>query len=212
MPVLYDHRETPSGIPGLLTLGGLLTRAESLPVGDYVLSDRLVLERKTGADLVASIKDGRLFDQLSRMRGAFERVVLIVEGRPDRFPTEAWKGALGSALRQGVAVLQTADIHDSAEWIARLRRQEDKPASGARGRRAQRKAHDPDRLAEQVAAALPGVSDVGARRLLAHFGTLGAVFAASEQELRAVAGFGPVRAAALTRLFEGRYGESPLRS
>jgi ERCC4-type nuclease len=42
---------------------------------------------------------------------------------------------------------------------------------------------------------------VGARRLLAHFGSLAAVFAADEPALRAVAGIGPVRAAALARLF-----------
>jgi ERCC4-type nuclease len=42
---------------------------------------------------------------------------------------------------------------------------------------------------------------VGATRLLDHFGSLRAVFAAGEGELREVRGIGPVRAAALARLF-----------
>ena len=48
---------------------------------------------------------------------------------------------------------------------------------------------------------LPGISTVGARRLLEHFGSLRAVFTADERELRAVPGIGPVRSAALARLF-----------
>ena len=55
--------------------------------------------------------------------------------------------------------------------------------------------------AYDVLGCLPGVSTVGARRLLAHFGSLAAVFAADEPALRAVTGIGPVRAAALARLF-----------
>ena len=212
MPLLYDHREARSGIPGVLALAGVKLQAQQLPVGDYVLSDRLIVERKTGADLVASIKDRRLFDQLARLRDAYPQVVLIVEGRPERFPEAGWKGALGSALRAGVALLQTEDFHETAEWIERLARQEGKAASGPRGAARQRKALDPDRLAEQVAEMLPGVSTVGARRLLEHFGSLHALFSADEAELRQVRGFGKQRAAALAVLFAGRYGESPLRS
>lgn len=209
MDVLYDHREARSGIPGLLALDGLVLVEKALTVGDYVLSDRLVLERKTGADLVASIIDGRLFDQLGRARAAYQQVVLLVEREPETLSSAAWKGALASALRQGVSVLATEDLHDSAQWIARLARQEAAGPSGPRGRPARRKADDPDRLAEQVVASLPGVSVVGARRLLGHFGSVSALFAAGEEDLRVVAGIGPVRARALARAFRGRYGDSP---
>jgi ERCC4-type nuclease len=56
-------------------------------------------------------------------------------------------------------------------------------------------------VAEDVLRCLPGISTVGARRLLGHFASLRAVFAADEHELRAVPGIGPVRGAALARLF-----------
>ena len=58
----------------------------------------------------------------------------------------------------------------------------------------------PDALAAAGIALLP-VSSVGARRLLEHFGSLRAVFSADERELREVPGIGPVRGAALGRLF-----------
>lgn len=212
MSTLYDHREERSGIPGLLTLAGVDLDARQLPVGDYLISDRLIVERKTGADLVASIKDRRLFDQVSRLRAEYPQVILIVEGEPDRFPEAGWKGALASAMRQGVSVLRTEDFHETAEWIERLIRQEGRVPTRPRGAARQRKAADPDRLAEQVAEMLPGVSTVGARRLLEHFRSLAALFAADESELRQVPGFGKTRAAALASLFAGPYGQSPLRS
>lgn len=80
LPVLYDHRETPSGIPDALTAAGVPAAAEQLPAGDYVLSDRLAVERKIGSDLAASIKDRRVFDRIDRLTVVYPVVVLLVEG------------------------------------------------------------------------------------------------------------------------------------
>ena len=195
--ILYDHRERRSGIPDELAARGLALRPENLPAGDYVLSDRLVVERKSGSDLAASIKDRRLFEQAERLRAAYPAVVLLVEGAPIHISEASWKGALGRVLTAGVAVLQTANPLDSADWIARLARQEASPPSQARG--AGRVRRDPE--AVDILGCLPGISTVNARRLIDHFGSLRAVTAATEQELRAVRGIGPVRAAELARLF-----------
>ncbi len=202
-PVLYDHREAPSGIPDALLAAGIPVKAQQLPVGDYVVSDRLALERKTGADLAASIKDRRLFEQIDRLTVAYPSVVLLVEGEPVHISQRSWKGALGRVLLAGVAVLQTEHREDSAGWIERLHRLEGKGPSAARGvPRVRRPTDDLERNREDVLTCLPGISSVGARRLLEHFGSLRAVFAASEAQLREVAGIGPIRGAALARLFE----------
>jgi ERCC4-type nuclease len=197
--ILYDHRENRSGIPDQLLARGLVLRAENLPAGDYVLSDRLIVERKTGSDLAASIKDRRVFEQAERLRSAYPAVVLLIEGKPIHISSASWKGAVGRVLTMGVAVLQTKNAMDSADWIARLARQEVSPPSGARG--AGRVRRDPE--AGDILGCLPGISTVNARRLLDHFGSLRAVTAASEAELRAVRGIGPVKAAELARLFDG---------
>jgi DNA excision repair protein ERCC-4 len=200
--VLFDRREAQSGIPAALAAAGLRALPARLPAGDYVLSDRLVVERKAGADLAASIKDRRLFEQVERLREAYPAVVLLVEGEPVHIAERSWQGALGRVLIAGVAILRTNDPRDSAAWLARLHRLEGKGASEARGRpRVRRPTEDLRRVAEDVLGCLPGISTVGARRLLDHFGSLAAVFAADEAQLRAVAGIGPVRAAQLARLF-----------
>jgi ERCC4-type nuclease len=50
-PVLYDHREALSGIPESLLASGIEVEAVQLPVGDYIVSDRVAVKRKTGAIL-----------------------------------------------------------------------------------------------------------------------------------------------------------------
>ena len=72
--MLFDHREARSGIPAALVAAGIEMRPEQLPAGDYIVSERLVVERKTGADLAASIKDRRLFEQIDRLNTSFEAV------------------------------------------------------------------------------------------------------------------------------------------
>lgn len=55
----------------------------------------------------------------------------------------------------------------------------------------------------------PGVSFIGARRLLEHFRSLDRLVAASEPEIRAVHGFGPKRAAAIVQLARHCYRRTP---
>jgi DNA excision repair protein ERCC-4 len=202
--ILFDHRETRSGVPAALTAAGIAVAPEQLPAGDYIVSDRLVVERKTGADLAASIKNRRLFEQVERLSAAFSAVVLVVEGEPIHIAEASWKGALARALGSGVAVLRTEDPADTAAWLGRLYRQEGKAPSPARARpQPRRPVDDLATVAQDVLTCLPGISTVGAQRLLDHFGSLAAVFAADERELRRVPGIGPVRGGALARLFRG---------
>src|SRR5215218_9524837 len=169
-PVLIDHREFRSGIPDTLAAAGVDVAPAQLPAGDYVISDRLVVERKTGADLAASIKDRRLFEQVDRLRDAYPAVVVLVEGEPVHISSASWKGALGRVLATGVAVLQTDDPADSAAWLLRLHRLEGKGPTEARGRpRIRRPTDDLEATAEDVLGCLPGISTVTARRLIAHF-------------------------------------------
>ena len=200
--MLYDHREERSGIPQALRAAGIPATAAQLPAGDYVVSDRVVVERKTGSDLAASIKDRRLFEQVERLTGAYDTVVVIVEGEPVHIGTSSWKGALGRVLLSGAAVLATRDPGETAEWIARLHDLGGRAPSEARGLpRVRRPTDDHLRTAEDVLTCLPGVSTVGAQRLLEHFGSLAQTFGADAGALREVRGIGPVRAETLAALF-----------
>ncbi len=56
---------------------------EQLSVGDYQISEDIVIERKTLSDLETSIIDGRIFSQLQDL-SAIKRSALIVEGEASK--------------------------------------------------------------------------------------------------------------------------------
>lgn len=80
--VIADDREPADGVVARLRQHPDVTlRSERLPVGDYLVDDGLLFERKTLPDLVQPIKDGRLFSQALRLGQARQRTALVLEGR-----------------------------------------------------------------------------------------------------------------------------------
>jgi ERCC4-type nuclease len=190
--VAVDVRE-PVRIRAELERLGADATVASLPIGDYRMGDVLV-ERKTVA--------GGLGGQLGRLRAGAPRPFLLVEGAAlDSGPLSpaAVRGALLAAAENGVTVVRSESLTDTALWLYRIgcrgaRRRRDRPEYAQRP-----KVGTP----EAVLASIPGISAVTARELLAHFGTVAEVVAATDLELRDVSGVGPFRAqairAALTR-------------
>ncbi|MCW2999431.1 MAG: helicase-associated endonuclease for fork-structured [Solirubrobacterales bacterium] len=207
VPMRYDHREDASGIPAALRDAGLQMLPADLPVGDYVISDQLCVERKAAGDLSSSIRDGRLFDQAERLLEAYPVAVLLIERRPDGVFAEQWRGAVCKLLESGITVLQSTGVDDSARWIARLakRARRDPAVIGALPAGRRRSPTTPAAQAEQMLSAVPGISHVAARRILRHFGSVAHVSAATERELRAVPGIGPRRASQLRSALHGTH-------
>lgn len=208
MLVVYDHREKKSGVPGLLVLQGLELESAQLPIGDYIVSDRMAIERKSPTDFAGSLRDGRLFEQADRLRGEFGSALILIEGDPP-LKRSSVDGAIGSLLRRGVSVLRVADTQESAEWIARLARQEAKGHGQPRGRGPRKAALTPLESARLSLAMLPGISATKADRLLEHFGSLKAVTAAAPEELKEVEGIGKVTARRLAATFAAVPGATP---
>ena len=104
---------------------------EPLDVGDaHVYTDNVlfIFERKTVADWAASIKDGRWREQKVRLLATSppHRIAYLIEGR---CPTEKQHGLepsvftgalLSSQFRDGVHVIFTNGVEDSARWILEL--------------------------------------------------------------------------------------------
>jgi DNA excision repair protein ERCC-4 len=49
-PLLFDHRDAKSGLPAALAVAAVNVAPAQLPADDYIVSDRLVVERKALAD------------------------------------------------------------------------------------------------------------------------------------------------------------------
>jgi len=64
--IIIDDRESECGIAEILRkTAGVSVSMQRLPLGDYLVDHKLLVERKTFEDFASSIKDGRLFHQAS---------------------------------------------------------------------------------------------------------------------------------------------------
>ena len=100
---------------------------ETLPIGDIILThkgfDKVVIERKSIADLLASIKDGRYEEQSYRLSGSEHpnhNIIYLIEGDIKRYPKE--KQMIYSALfslnyYKGFSVVRTNSLQETADFI-----------------------------------------------------------------------------------------------
>lgn len=97
----------------------------ALPVGDYLISGEVVVERKTHADFSTSLLDGRLFPQAAALAHGPHRPLILLEGPPpERLPDvhpHALEGAMASlAVMWRLPVLQARDPEDSLRLFPAL--------------------------------------------------------------------------------------------
>ena len=77
--VVIDKREFRSQLPGALYFGGFNVVPMFLKVGDYILGNETVIERKSLQDFEGSLKSGRLEKQIKQMFKKFNRVFVLIE-------------------------------------------------------------------------------------------------------------------------------------
>jgi ERCC4-type nuclease len=158
-----------------------------------------VIERKTVADLHRSLVGDRLWSQVGSLRRDPRRAYLLVEGvdlDAGLVPPRAMRGALLKVIDNGIRLLRTGSPRDTALWLSVLARQEQhranpKPRIGRR---------PVARSPVGLLAAIPGIGIDDAKALLARFGSVAAVAAATGSDLQSVPGIGPERARALTNV------------
>lgn len=209
--ITMDPRESQSQVARSLLERGIRVKVTPLPTGDFEIGGRILVERKTAEDLAASVKDGRLFDQLGRMQGAPARV-LLVEGSPFEgaggLSRSALAGALASAAVDfGVSVLQAPDGEVGAEILASLARRLRQNGSTP-PLRLEKAPRSPEAQLRFVLEGVPLVGPVTARSLLVRFGSIAELCQAPADELENVEGVGPERARALHELLHRRYAEN----
>jgi len=82
--VVVDMREFRSALPFMLHLRGLVVDPVTIPVGDYVLSRDICVERKAIPDLIQSLASGRLYQQAQNMCQHYANPCLLIEFDPGK--------------------------------------------------------------------------------------------------------------------------------
>ncbi|MFH1721302.1 MAG: DEAD/DEAH box helicase [Candidatus Altiarchaeota archaeon] len=211
--VIVDVRERNTTI--LKTLKNLCNiDLKQLPVGDFILSDRVGVERKTITDFLSSLIDKRLMTQALELRRTYEIPLMILEGRDDIYTqrgihANAIRGALSSlAVDLGIHIIPSKDEEDTANivfQIAKREQLEEERLVAVRGERTPLSLSDRQLF---LVEGLPNVSAVLARRMLEQFGTVERIMKASEKELQDVEGIGKGKAEEIRKVLKHKYRRS----
>ena len=196
--IIVDEREKKSGIPDLLKSIGLNIEMKTLPIGDYIVAPETIVERKSIRDLMASVFDGRLFDQCSRLKEHFEHPIVLMEGNVDEIEeiTEnplIFYGALSTVVLDfKIPVIPTPSAAHTAKLLVSMCSRKDTP-KGPYLKKI-KKSSDLEKQQLSVLCSLPGIGEKFAVRMLTKFGTPLKVFSATTAELAKVEGLGDARA------------------
>ena len=194
--ITADDREQKSGvITSLFAIEELTINIRRLPLGDYQIGKRLIVERKTMKDFAISIVDGRLFKQMIRLANFTSQGVLILEGTAAdivdlKMTRASMQGALITvSVILGIPVMRSKDPSETARLIAYIARQLNSITIGGLQRHGYRpKGHRRRQL--YILQGLPGIGREKASRLLERFGSVEAAITASSIELQSVEGIG----------------------
>ena len=209
--VYVDNRELRSGVPKHLKELGADVEVRTLDVADYVVSEDVGIERKSANDFIQSIIDGRLFDQVERLKKAYEKPVIIIEGELygiRNVHPNAIRGAITAVtLDWGVPILFSSGVKETAQFIYLMAKREQEERKKEVRLRSEKKALTLAERQRLIVEGLPNVSATLAKRLLRHFGNVERVFTATEEELKEVEGIGPKKAREIRKVITAPYVE-----
>jgi Fanconi anemia group M protein len=214
--IVIDQRELDATIArDLSKREGITTRLETLAVGDYVLSDRVVAERKSVEDFLDTLTGGdrSLFEQVRDAASSYSRPLVIIEGeglyeRRNVHPN-AIRGALASlAVDFGVSVLHTADQDGTAALLESIARREQEESDREVDVHGESSARTLGEQQEYVVSSVAGVGPVTARSLLRALGSVEAVMTADRETLLEVEGVGEVTADRVREVVGSAYPEA----
>lgn len=201
--IVVDVREFMSPLPCVLHTAGFAVAPVTLDVGDYVLTPTLCVERKSPADLVGSLNNGRLYHQAESMCRHYAQPALLIEFDADKqfglqTPSDLGSDISNSALGSKLAllllhfpklrVLWSRSVHTTASLFASLKAHAPQPDVDTAASVGVPTGQDVDEVPTNTAATdflrrLPGMTDRHARVLISRFHSLAQVAVATEAAL-----------------------------
>ncbi len=209
--VICDSREQNSVVIKELMNKDVELGFERLEIGDYICSDQIVVERKTGDDFIKSILDKRLFSQAKVLVASCTKPLMILEGEFNLFSSSLHPHALAGALTSLAAdfrlpIIHTQNQKETAEILYALarREQEERKRSISIGKR---KGMGLKSQLEESIASLPHVDYKISSRILKHFGSIKEIMNAKLEDFFEVQGIGEKIASDIIEFIYTNYNE-----
>jgi Fanconi anemia group M protein len=209
--IICDHREQRSGILKRLFEMGAIVENTQLPVGDFILSNRVCVERKTVKDFLQSIIDNRLFVQIDNMCSSFEKPIIIVEGAENIYEARmihpnAIRGAIAAlAIDFRIPIIMSDNEEETALYLYSIASREQIDKKVSISLRGEKKPMNKRMLQEYIVCGFPGIGRGIAQNLLKHFKTIKSIVNADTKELTSVDKIGKKKAESIKKIVEEEY-------
>ena len=210
--IYADHREQASQVTKLLQEKGAFVKVRQLEIGDYVISNDIIIERKTIDDFITSMLDGRLFNQLIKMNENYKMPLMLVEGSQKELfalrnvHRNAIIGCLTAiALNYRTPILFTENKEETAEYIYVTAKREQLGKDKDIKLRTGRKGLTVQEMQQFIVESLPLIGPSTAKNLLKHFGSVKAVFSAELRELQEAENIGKTKAKKIKKVIDSKY-------
>ncbi len=209
--VYADSREANSTVLKELVNQGVKVVTKPLEVADYVISDKVGIERKTIQDFLASMIDKRLLQQLKDLRNNFEKPLIILEGEEDLYSLRkihpnAIRGMLATiTVSYSIPMVKTQNGADTAMLIRAIAKREQDSTERDFSLRLERKPLTTKEQQEFVIESFPGVGPVIAKEILKKLKSIKNVANASLEELKEIDNVGEVKAKEIKELLDALY-------
>ena len=201
----FDARETDYMHTRLIDVPNLTIVRTQMALGDFRASHdgrEIIFERKTTADLVASLLDGRLTSQVRRLSEHGAPVVFLIEGGMfnSRALPLAKLATVQSRLSLGMnmRIMETIDqAHTAYALVIAIRDHFFGTGSKFDLTPVRLPKASPIEIAKAMIEMTPGISPTRSSALLRRFGSIGGIASATVKEIASVDGMGPTTAARL---------------
>ena len=212
LTIFIDPRETRAGIARFLEKAGVDLKLQNLEIGDYIVSDKVCIERKTVTDFLDTLINKRrnLFEQIHRMKNEYEKPLLVIEGdsiygQRNVHPNVVRAVMASIALDYSVPIIQTRDTADTASLIYVIAKREQMPNKTEVNPHGKKPTASLKEQQEYFVSALSNIGIMTTRNLLVKFKTIERIMAASKEELMEVENVGDKTAEHIKKVFSTEY-------
>ncbi len=209
--IVVDNREFMSNVVRELSrIGALEIVPEQLQIGDYVLSSRVCIERKTVKDFLTSLADGKLFDQAKKLVNNYEKPLIILEGEGLYSETgihpDAVRGALASlTIDFGIPILNTRNYLDTSKLLILIAKREQLEKEKKITIRKDKRTTSLKEIQEFFISGLPGINITLAKRILGEFSTIENFINTDKEKLKEIKGIGETTAEKIKKIVKSEY-------
>jgi ERCC4-related helicase/ERCC4-type nuclease len=212
--IIADSRETNSSVVRNLDTDKEVTvEVESnMEVGDYVVSNDCVVERKDVQDFHDTITGERsIFEQVKNMSNSYEKPVLLIEGDHAELYTKnihpnAVRGVLATVVSDfNTTIIESMDEEDTSSILKHLAKREQDEEESTVNPHGNKETGSVESQQEYIVSSIEGIGPKTSKKLLEEFGDPYAVFNADKDSLTNVEGVGQEAAKKIYSILRTEY-------